>query len=72
MDRNIQLVAVPVISQILLEVPHMIEQHKFFALEIPFELSQVIIYRYHNAVTSIYELIEPVSHGRLALIATGH
>jgi hypothetical protein len=68
MNRNVELIAVPVITQVLLKVLHVIEEHKFFAFEIPFELPQIIVNCYNDAIASIYKLIEAISYCRLILI----
>jgi hypothetical protein len=49
-----------------------IEEHKFFALEIPFEFPQIIVNSYNDTVASIYELIEAVRYCGLILIACSY
>lgn len=46
----------------------MIEEHIFFALEIPFEFPQIIVNCYNDTIPSIYEFIEAISDWWLILI----
>ena len=69
MNGNVKLIAVSIISQVLFEVLHVIEEHKFFAFEIPFEFPQIVINCYNDTISSIYEFIEAITDWWLILIS---
>jgi len=66
-NRYVKLIAVSVIPQVLFEVLHVIEEHKLFALKIPFEFPQIIVNCYNDTIASINEFIEAICHCRLIL-----